>query len=75
VKSKVTKKGNLRVLFMPKEAELLEDLFGVFTYDTILKIFKDNPETADAMKGYEEPYDAVIDDLYGVLSTYIDERR
>jgi hypothetical protein len=56
VKSKLTKKGNLRVTFTPKEVELLEGLIGQFTYDTILKIFQDG-DYPDAMKEFEKEYE------------------
>jgi hypothetical protein len=76
-------RGKLQITFDKEEAVLLEDLFGQFTYDTILKIMRDgsypdaldgnDSETGFEKGGFDEPYDKVVDDLYEHLSMFVDE--
>ena len=79
MKSKTTDYG-LQLEFNMEEVQTLEDFFGQFTYDTILKIFRagDYPDALDGKDsetgfekgGFDAPHRKIIDNIYNRIQAY-----
>ena len=79
----IKKKSKLILTLTEKEVELLEELFGQFTFDTILRIFRagdyadaldgKDSETGFEEGGFDKPYKKAFDDLYDRLYEFTEE--